>query len=354
MSMMSTALRERPPEAPRSIARRAVADPRRLGRRAPAAQGLSLRRLSRLGQVALGLIWLIDGILQFQPYMFGKAFITGVILPSAAGQPGIIASPITWIANLIEPHVAVFNAFAATLQVLIGVGLLCRRTVKPVLLASFVWALSIWFSGEGFGMIFTGAANPLTGAPGAALVYILVGVMCWPRVRAARRRNSRPAATLGLIGERGARLAWAALWLGSAVLWLQPANDSSGAVHDAIVAVPSGAGWLTSVLDAAASATAGHGTSIAVAMAAVSAVIGIAVLRDWHANAFLVLAIAISFAYWVVGQGFGGIFTGHATDLSTAPLVILIASMLLALRPSARRRTATRPSRREHLLASAH
>jgi hypothetical protein len=70
-------------------------------------------RVARLGQVVLGLLWLIDGLLQFQPYMFGKTFITGVLLPNAVGQPGIIASPITWIANLIEPHVAIFNAFAA-------------------------------------------------------------------------------------------------------------------------------------------------------------------------------------------------------------------------------------------------
>ena len=52
-------------------------------------------RVTRIGQVVLGLIWLLDGLLQFQPYMFGKTFITGVILPNAAGQPGVIASPIT-------------------------------------------------------------------------------------------------------------------------------------------------------------------------------------------------------------------------------------------------------------------
>jgi len=56
-------------------------------------------RLARLAQVVLGVIWLIDGALQFQPYMFAKTFITGVILPNAQGQPGVIADPITWIAT---------------------------------------------------------------------------------------------------------------------------------------------------------------------------------------------------------------------------------------------------------------
>lgn len=304
-----------------------------------------------MAQIVLGVIWLIDGALQFQPYMFGKTFITGVLLPNASGQPGIIASPILWIANLIEPHVVLFNAFAATLQVLIGAGLLYRRTVKPALLLSFVWAMGIWFTGEGLGMIFTGTANPLTGAPGAALLYVLVGLMCWPRARTVRTPDGRRVAKLGLIGERGARLAWAGIWLGSAALWLLPANDSSNAVHDAIAAVPAGAGWLASLLTETARMTAGHGTAIAIVMAAVSAAIAVAVLRDWHAKPFLILAIVISLAFWVFGQGFGCVLTGEATDVNAAPLMILIASILLALKPAvnpqavrSRRKPLTSPS----------
>ncbi|HEU5442483.1 MAG TPA: hypothetical protein VFU61_01580, partial [Steroidobacteraceae bacterium] len=109
-------------------------------------------RAARAGQISLGLLWLIDGGLQFQPYMFGKSFVTGVLLPSAAGQPGFIGAPIGWVAHLIEPHVALFNAFAATLEVLIGLGLLHRRTVGAALAVSFAWAAGIWFGGEGLGM----------------------------------------------------------------------------------------------------------------------------------------------------------------------------------------------------------
>lgn len=151
-------------------------------------------RVPRVAQVVLGLIWLIDGILQFQPYMFGKTFITGVILPNAPGQPGVIADPITWIAHLIEPHVALFNGFAATLQVLIGLGLLYRRTVRPALLVSFVWIVGIWVTGEGLGGFFNDTANPLTGAPGAALLY-LIAVWTWKRRglgRSLARLSARP------------------------------------------------------------------------------------------------------------------------------------------------------------------
>ena len=290
----------------------------------------SLARVQRAGQIALGLIWLIDGALQYQPYMFHKTFITGVLLPNAQGQPGIIASPITWIAQQIEPHVALFNVFAATLQVLIGLGLLAgRRYARPALAVSFVWAAGIWFTGEGLGGFFSGSANPLTGAPGAALLYIVAGMIVWPR------GDGR----LGLIGARGAVAAWAALWLSSAVLWMLPANDGANAVHDAIANAPSGAGWLSSLLSSAASATAGHGGTIALLMGVASVCIAASIVTGVAVRASLIAAVVLSLAFWVLGQGLGGIFTGPATDVSTAPLVVLIGGLLYALRAQPSRST---------------
>ncbi len=279
---------------------------------------LRLRRTSRAAQVALGLIWLIDGALQCQPAMFGPSLVTDVLLPNAGGQPAVIGRPITWTAHLIAPHVTLFNAFAAALQLLIGAGLLHRRTARAALVVSFAWALGIWLFGEGLGGIFAGVADPLTGAPGAAVLYVVAGLMCWPRA-------GRGAGRLGLIGERGGRAAWAAIWLGSAVLWLMPGNAGAGAVHDAIAAAPSGVAWLTAVLGWVARATAGGGTPIAVLMSCLSAAIAAAAVWGWNDRLFLGLGVALSAIFWIVGQGLGGVFTGHGTDVSTAPLMILIA-----------------------------
>ena len=221
---------------------------------------------------------------------------------------------------MIEPHVALFNAGAATLQVLIGLGLLFRPAVKLSLLVSFAWACGIWFAGEGLGMIFTGAASPLTGAPGAALIYLLAGLACWPAE--------------GLVGKAGddaaVRWCWSAVWLGAAVLWLLPANDGTAATHDAIASAPSGAGWLSGILTFVAHAAAGRGTAIAIALAAISGSIGLSLVYGWHTRFFLGLAIAVSAGYWIVGQGFGGVFTGQATDPGTGPVMILVAGVLLA------------------------
>jgi hypothetical protein len=43
------------------------------------------------------------------------------------------------------------------------------------------WSISISLGGEGVGMLFTGSASPMAGAPGAALLYVLGAVLCWPR-----------------------------------------------------------------------------------------------------------------------------------------------------------------------------
>ena len=283
----------------------------------PAAAVGAQRRL----QVALGLIWLVDGALQLQPFMFSPSFVTQIIAPNAIRQPGFVAAPVTFMAHLIEPRVVLFNAFAATIQLLIGLGLIYRPTVKVALLASFGWALGIWWIGEGLGGLLTGTASPLTGAPGAALLYVLVGLIAWP----AAGLQTGGAAARGRLGERGARGAWAVLWVGLAVLWLLPANRAAGAVHDAIANARSGAGWLSSVQSSVAAAAAGRGVAIAIVTACLSVAIGLGVLFDRWTKPFLALSVVIALVYFVVGQGMGGVLTGSGTDPGTGPLLILLA-----------------------------
>ena len=96
------------------------------------------------------------------------------------------------------------------MQILIGVGLLIRQTVKPALVLSLVWALGVWSLGEGFGMLFTGMASPLTGAPGGALLYLAIGVLVWPRAGGPVPTGS--AASEGPLSEWGGKAIWAMVW----------------------------------------------------------------------------------------------------------------------------------------------
>lgn len=272
-------------------------------------------------QTWLGLVWLLDGALQFQSFMYGPGFVSS-LKASGVGQPPWITDSVNWAAGLVQSQQVLLNTLFAIVQVAIGLGLLHRRTVKPALALSFGWALIVWWLGEGFGMLFMGMASPLSGAPGAAVLYLVVGLLVWP--------SGRPG---GLLGVRGARLAWGGLWLTMAWLWLAAPGSSPNAVSETINGAPSGVGWLTHLQTWLISTTEGKGLAIGMTLAVASAAIGIAVARNWHARAFLRLAIAVNLGFWIVGQGFGGIFAGGATDPNSAPIFVLLAGALYALVP---------------------
>jgi hypothetical protein len=276
---------------------------------------------SRTMQTALGLIWLLDGGLQFQSFMYGKGFIQ-MLTGMAAGQPGWLHDSVVWGAQTLQSNQTLWNTLFALTQVVIGLGLLYRPTVKPALALSFFWALIVWWFGEAFGMMFMLMASPLTGAPGAVSLYALVAAIAWP--------SAHPG---GLLGVRGARLAWGGLWLLMAWLWLEAPSSSANAISGAIKAAPSGMSWLSTVQNWATTATKGNGLPIALVLAALSVAIGLAVAANWHPKPFLALAVVLNLAYWVFGQGFGGIFQGGATDPNAGPLFVLLACALYTLVP---------------------
>ena len=280
----------------------------------------------RVLQTALGLLWLIAGALQFQSFMYSHGFIA-MLNDTASGQPNWVASPMHWAANIAAPNLAFFNTLFALTQVAIGLGLLYRQTAKRALLASFGWAMVVWWVGEGFGMLFTDTASPLTGAPGAVLLYAIVGLVAWP--------NDRPG---GLLGVRGVKTAWVVLWSVMAWAWLLGPNSTPDATSDAIRSMLSGLGVVNSVQNAFADAASGIGLVIALLLSLASAAIAAGVALDIHPRRCLKLAIALGLAYWVIGQGFGQIFSGMATDLNTGPVLALLA---VAVWPLTEESTAT-------------
>lgn len=301
------------------------ADPRRPG----ASIGASARSYfasdaRRALTSALGLVWLLDGLLQLQPHMYSGGFVK-LLGEGAQGEPQWLGSSITWSVHVFQQDQALWNTLFALIQILIGIGLLYRPTVKPALAISIVWALAVWWVGEAFGFLLMEmtSASPLTGAPGAAVLYVLLAAIVWP----ARRPG-------GLLGVRGAKAAWAALWLLMAALWLQFQNSTPSVIAARIrLEAPSGISWLTSLQHSAAGVVSGNGVWIALLLALLSAAIGIAVAAGWHPKPFLLLAILLSLLYWIVGQGFGGIFTGEGTDPNSGLMFILLALAMYALIP---------------------
>ena len=129
-----------------------LAIPVRSGRMAAASEPPDTRRLL---QLVLAGLWLLDAVLQYQSFMFTKNF-SDMLAGMSDGNPGLIASPITWNANLVAHHLTPLNGAFATIQLAIGLAIAWRPVVRYGLAASIVWSLGVWWSGDGLGMILTG------------------------------------------------------------------------------------------------------------------------------------------------------------------------------------------------------
>ena len=277
----------------------------------------------RMLQLALAGVWLLDGVLQYQSFMFTKAF-GQMLAATAPGNPGVIASPINWDARLIEHHAVALNAIFATIQLLLGLGIACRPTVRVALGASIAWALAVWWFGEGLGGVLNGTASPVNGAPGAVIIYALLAVLLWP---ADRDATPAPFTAARAVGAPAARALWLVLWMSQAYFALLPANRAPQALHGMIAGLASGEpGWLGAIDRSAASLTSHQGLTASVVLALALAAIAVGVyLPAPAARAAVVLAIVVAAVIWVVGQAFGGILAGRATDPGSGPLLLLLA-----------------------------
>lgn len=282
-------------------------------------------------QLGLAAIWLLDGVLQYQSFMFTKGF-GQMLAATAPGNPAVIADPITWSARIIGQHPVGINTAFATGQLLLGLGIAWRPTVKAALAASVAWSLAVWWLGEGLGGVLNGGASPVNGAPGAVILYALLAVLLWPvaaRVGddAAAHAGRAPFAAARPVGAANARALWLVLWGSLAYFAVTAGNRTAQGLHDMVSGMAGGEpGWLSWINRGAASLLAGHGLVASVILAALLAVVAVGVyLPAPLARGTLVLAIVVSVAIWVVGQDLGTILAGGATDVNSGPLLVLLA-----------------------------
>jgi hypothetical protein len=302
-----------------------------------------LVRTQRVLQIVLGLFWLLDAGLQFQPFMFSSNFTTTYLLNNAHNQPDVIRWIITNVGNFVGPHVAIWNTFFALIQVAIGLGLLFRPTVRPALTVSFFWAFGVWFFGEGLGLLFTGSASALTGAPGSVFLYGLIGLMAWPRSAPAKAgEDTRPsvgiassAAGQGIGRSVTPLLVWCGYWSLAAILFLLPDNRTPTSVSSAITGMSTGEPSAYShFLNTFGNHFGSGGVATTWLLAIGSLVVGFGPLVFRRPTAFLAAGGLLAAFFWVSGQGLGGIFTGSGTDPNSGPLIVLLAlAMVPAVLP---------------------
>ena len=169
----------------------------------------------------------------------------------------------------------------------------------------------------------------LTGAPGAALLYAVIGLLVSPRHDQAGTAQ-RPAPW--------AAPAWATLWLGGAVLQVLPGRDTNTAISMSLAMNASGApAWFAAVDNRLAVLVPPYGVSVVVDLVVLQALVGVGALMGRRVLlASVVAGIGLSLTYWVTGQDMGQLWSGVATDPNTTPLIILLGVAVLG--SDARRR----------------
>jgi hypothetical protein len=296
---------------------------------------LTRKRLCQL----LGLLWLIDGILQLQPQMFTMNMVNGVMKPMLDGQPGAIESSLNWIVQVSTQNLTLVNLTVAIVQILIGLSLLLGRGVKVALLASIIWSFIVWYGGEGMSMLLTGQASALTGAPGAVLLYALLALVVYP-----------PSSTIdsdegGLLSRQQLRWALAIFWMLMALLQAQPYWWQQGQISQAVSVLVGQGGFNSFLIDPILQWLSNITSSIEIPLNAALIVVflslGVALffVDNRHIRPVLVASIVVSLIIWYGAQAFGMIFTGMATDFNSGLLLVVIA---LACWPLARARISQR------------
>jgi len=292
---------------------------------------LSRKTLQRI----IGVLWLIDGILQLFPQMWTMNMVNGIMKPMLQGQPGLFEPSLQFIVTQTTLHLYEVNLLISVVQILLGLGFLflSDRWVKWLVYTSIVWALIVWYGGEGMSMLLTGTASILTGAPGAVLLYPLLGLAVIPRKQVATASEDAPRkkGDDGLLSRKYLRWVLAGFWIFAALLQLQPYWWQQGQISQAIGAMV-GQGGLNSVLidpvlQQISNATANIEIPLNIILIVVFLAIGIglAVVKDEHVRPFLIASIVVSLIFWYFSEAFGMIFTGMATDFNSGLLVVVIA-----------------------------
>ncbi|RIV23195.1 hypothetical protein D2Q93_07810 [Alicyclobacillaceae bacterium I2511] len=256
-------------------------------------------------QILLGIVWLVDGLLQLKPQMFTKAFVNQVLLSVSQSQPVWIAHGMTVVAHWIAPNIQGWNLLFALIQLALGVALILNILPRLTLIASFVWMLVVWGFGEGFGALFTGQSSALTGAPGAVLLYGLIGISVWPDKNGQIRWRRQ--------GVLFAHWSLVILWLMNALLQFQPAYLSNPHLVGSTLTP-----WLANWIGAS-------GVLISVILGIVQLLLAGWIASRRAPHSALWASIILSFLFWWLGQGFGQIFTPLATDFNSGLLYILLS-----------------------------
>jgi nitrite reductase (NO-forming) len=135
-------------------------------------------------RIAFGVIWLIDGLLEWQPADFHN--FLQLITAMSQGQPAPLAALISSGQAVVAINPTLANGLLAALETAVGLSLITNTLSRWALRISVVLAALIWVFGQGLGMVFMAGATDIQSGP----LYVLVSLMLLRALPAGSYRRS--------------------------------------------------------------------------------------------------------------------------------------------------------------------
>jgi cytochrome oxidase Cu insertion factor (SCO1/SenC/PrrC family) len=316
------------------------------------------RRVLRIG---LGLLWLLDGLLQAQPAM-AVGLPSQVIEPAAQTSPAWVQHLVNWGGTTWSYHPVQAGAAAVWIQVGIGLWLLFAARgplSRLAAVASVGWGLVVWVFGEALGGIFAPGLSWLTGAPGGVAYYCVAGAL----IALPARLWLSPRLGRLLLGGTGVFLAGMAVlqaWPGRG-FWQGSLRGQPGSLTSMVqdMAGTSQPPALAALVTRFESVVIAHGFAVNLVAVMALAVLGAALTAagvagpgGWLARrpgvllrAAVIALGVLCVAVWVLVQDLG-FFGGLGTDPnSMLPVLLVAVAAYLAFTRSADRVPALAPAR---------
>ncbi len=122
-------------------------------------------------RIAFGVIWLIDGVLEWQPADFHN--FLQLITAMSQGQPAPLGAVISAGQAVVAINPTLANGLLAALETAVGLSLITNTLSRWALRISVLLAALIWVFGQGLGMVFMAGATDVQSGP----LYVLAGLM---------------------------------------------------------------------------------------------------------------------------------------------------------------------------------
>jgi uncharacterized membrane protein YphA (DoxX/SURF4 family) len=122
-------------------------------------------------RIAYGVIWLVDGVLEWQPADFHN--FLQLITAVGQGQPAPLAALISMGRAVVAINPVLANGLLAALETGVGLSLITGKLTRSALGISALLGGLIWVFGQGLGMVFMAGATDIQSGP----LYVLVSLM---------------------------------------------------------------------------------------------------------------------------------------------------------------------------------